>query len=163
MLLESFFKGPRGLSYVFLTTCKFPTLQLVEGPTSVFHGALILRGKQDVFNSSIALEVGLYAILTADLVNAFIYTLGIRYDNVTLGFGLSGGGLSTSGVLSVGTVTSLTGKLCKPSFYPVNGPFGVLAVIECLPEVVHFLLEKPLFAAYCFGPVGKGINYTVLC
>ena len=71
MLLESFSKGPRGLSYVFLITCKFSTLDPVDGPTVVLHGVLILRGDQDVLDGSIVLEMGLYAILTADLLDAF--------------------------------------------------------------------------------------------
>ena len=84
--------------------------------------------------------MGLYAILTADL-DAFTETLGVRYDNVTFGLGFSSGGLRTSSVLVVGIVTTLTGKLWEPSLHPVHGPFGVVAVTECLPEVVHFHLE----------------------
>ena len=33
MLLESFSKGPGGLSYIFLITCKLPTLEPVNGST----------------------------------------------------------------------------------------------------------------------------------
>ena len=71
VLFESFSEGPSGLSYIFLITCKFSTLEPVDGPTFVFHRVLILRGDQDVFNGYIALEVGLYAILTVDLLDAF--------------------------------------------------------------------------------------------
>ena len=46
-------------------------------------------------------------------------------------------------------------------FHPVHGPFGVLAVTECLSEVVCFLLEELWLVADCFDPVGRGINYTV--
>ena len=71
VFFESFSKGPSGLSYIFLITCKFSTLAPIDGPTFVFHGVLILRGNQDVFNGFTVLEVGLYAILTADLLDAF--------------------------------------------------------------------------------------------
>ena len=40
-------------------------------PHFCFLWVLILRGNQDVFNGFIALEVGLYVILTADLLDAF--------------------------------------------------------------------------------------------
>ena len=36
------FKGPRGLPYIFLITCKVPTLEPVDGPTFIFHGFLSL-------------------------------------------------------------------------------------------------------------------------
>ena len=71
MVFESFSKGPRGLSYVFLITCKVPTLEPIDGPTFVFHGVLILGRNQEVFIGAATLEVGLYAILTADFFYAF--------------------------------------------------------------------------------------------
>ena len=71
MVFESFSKGPRDLSYEFLITCKVPTLEPVDGLSFVFRGVLILWGSQEVFNCAVTLEVGLYAILTADLLNAF--------------------------------------------------------------------------------------------
>ena len=45
---ESFSKGPKGLSYIFLIICQFSTLEPVDGPTFVFHWVLILRGNLDV-------------------------------------------------------------------------------------------------------------------
>ena len=71
MFFESFSKGPRGLSYVFLITCKVPTLEPVDGLTFVFHGVLILGGNQEVFHGAVTLQVGLYAIPTTDLFDAF--------------------------------------------------------------------------------------------
>ena len=71
VLLESFSKGTGGLSYVFLITHKFSTLELVDGLTFVLHWILIHRENQDVLDAFIAIEVGLYAILTADLLDAF--------------------------------------------------------------------------------------------
>ena len=55
VLLESFSKGPRGLSIIFLITHKFSTLQPVDGSTFVSLSVLILRGNQDVFNDFIVL------------------------------------------------------------------------------------------------------------
>ena len=79
---------------------------------------------------------------------------------MTLGFYFIDGGLSANSALVVSITTTLTGKLRKPSFHPVYGPFGVLAVSEHLPEMIHFFLEKLRFITNCFGPVGKCINYT---
>ena len=66
--LNTFFKGPRGFPYVFLITCKVPTLELVYGPTFVFHEVLVLGGNQEVFKCAITFEVGLYVIPTTDLL-----------------------------------------------------------------------------------------------
>ena len=44
MLLESFSKGPRGFSYIFITACKVPTLEMIDGPTFVSHGVPVLGG-----------------------------------------------------------------------------------------------------------------------
>ena len=71
MFLESCSKGPRGLSYVFLITCKVPTLEPVDGPTFAFHVVLILGGNQEVFNGAVTFKVGLHATLTTGLFNAF--------------------------------------------------------------------------------------------
>ena len=80
---------------------------------------------------------------------------------MTHGFDFIGGGLSANSVLGIGAVASLVGKFREPSFHPVYGPLGVLAWTECLPEMVHFFLEQLKFVAYCFGPLGKSINYTI--
>ena len=42
MFFESFSKGPRGLHYVLLITCKFPTSKPVDGLTFVFLEVLVL-------------------------------------------------------------------------------------------------------------------------
>ena len=72
MFFESFSKGPGGLPYIFLITCKVPTLEPVDGPTFVFHGVLVLGENQEGFNGAISFEVGLYAIPTTDPFDAFI-------------------------------------------------------------------------------------------
>ena len=149
MLTESFSKGLRGLSYVFFITSKVPTLAPIDGSTFIFHGVLILRGNQEVFNGAVTLEVGLYAILISHLFDAFACSLDVRYDNVTLEFYFIGGGISTSSALGISLI------------HPVYGPIGVLAVGECLPEMIHFFLEKLRFIANCFDPVGKYIDYTI--
>ena len=64
VLFESFSKGPKGLSNVFLITHNVPTF--------VSYGVLILGGNQEIFNGAFTPEVGLYAILTEDLFNAFV-------------------------------------------------------------------------------------------
>ena len=79
------------------------------------------------------------------------------YDNVPYGLGLSGWP-NTSSVLVVSTVVPLTDKLCYSSLHPSHVPSGICAVAKCLPEVVHFLVEKLQLTTYCPSPVGKGIN-----
>ena len=54
----------------------FSTLEPVDGLTFVLDWILILMGNQDVLDGSIALELGLYAILTADFLDAFAQALG---------------------------------------------------------------------------------------
>ena len=71
VLFESFSKGPRGLSYVFLITSKVPTLEPIDGLTFIFHEVLIFGGNQEFFNGAVTFEVGLNTIPTADLFNAF--------------------------------------------------------------------------------------------
>ena len=46
MLFESFTKGPRGFSYVFIITCEVTTLEPVYGPTYVDHWHFVLGGHQ---------------------------------------------------------------------------------------------------------------------
>ena len=84
MFFESFSKGPRGPSCVFIITCKVPSLELIDGPTFVFHGVLVLGRNQEVFNGVITFEVGLYAIPTIDISDAFALNLGVGYDCMTL-------------------------------------------------------------------------------
>ena len=49
---------------------------------------------------------------------------------MTLGFGLSGSGLSASSVMGVGIATSLTGKLWEPSFHLSMAHFGYLQLLS---------------------------------
>ena len=78
MLFESFSKALRGPSCVFLITCKVPTLEPIDGLTFVFHGVLILGGNLEVFYGAVTLEVGLYAILTADLFQCLCIDPGCK-------------------------------------------------------------------------------------
>ena len=71
VLLESFSKGPGSLSYILLITHKFSTLEPVDGPTFLLHWVLVLGRYQDILNGPVTSEVGLYAILTANLLYAF--------------------------------------------------------------------------------------------
>ena len=82
---------------------------------------------------------------------------------MTLGFDFIGGGLGASSALATSIITSLTDGLSKPSFHPVYNPSGLPAVSECLPEMINIFLEKLRFITDCFSPVGKCINYTIIC
>ena len=63
----------------------------VDGTTLVDHRVFVLGGDQEVLNGSATFEVGLNAIPTTDLFDAFTKTLCIGYDNLTLIFDFIGG------------------------------------------------------------------------
>ena len=79
----------------------------VDGTTLVDHRVFVLGGDQEALNGSTTFEVGLDAIPTTDLFNAFTKTLCVGYDNVTLVFSLIGGRLGTCGVPSVACLVDL--------------------------------------------------------
>ena len=107
--------------------------------------------------------MGLYAIPSTDHFNALTETLSIRYDNMTLSFDFIGSGLGTCSALVVSAINDLSGGPVKPFLHLVQSPFWVFALGECLPEMIHFFVEKLRIATHCFGPMGEGINYTKLC
>ena len=80
---------------------------LVDGTTLVDHRVFVLGGDQEAFNGSATFEVGLNAIPTTDLFDAFTKTLCVGYDNVTLVFNFIGGKLGTCGA----PIRSLSGGL----------------------------------------------------
>ena len=98
--------------------------------------------------------MGLDAIPTTDLFDAFTKTLCVGYDNVTL----VGGRLGTCGA----PISSLSGGLIKFFLHLVQSPFGVIAFSESLPEMVLFFLEQLRLAAHCGDPMGEGVDYTEL-
>ena len=79
---------------------------------------------------------------------------------MTLGFDFIGSGLGPSGALAVSPTIDLTGRPVKPFLYLVQSQIGVFTLSECLPEVLHFLVEKIRIATNCFGPMGEGTNNT---
>ena len=79
----------------------------VDGTTLVDHRVFVLGGDQEALNGSATFEVGLNAIPTTDLFDAFTKTLCVGYDNVTLVFNFIGGRLGTCGA----PISSLSGGL----------------------------------------------------
>ena len=132
----------------------------IYGTTLVDPRVFVLGGDQDVLDGSATFEVGLDAISTTDLLNAFTKTLCVGYDNVTLCFDLTGDSLGTCGTLVINPINSLIGRLDKSFLHLVQSPFRIFTFSESLPKVVHFLLEQPRTAAHCFGPVREGIDNT---
>ena len=65
----------------------------VYGTTLVDHRVFVLDGDQVVLDGAATFEVGLNAISTTDLFDAFTKTLCVEYDNVILGFDSIGGSL----------------------------------------------------------------------
>ena len=135
----------------------FTTLVPIDGTTLVDHRVLSLGGDQEVFDGPATFEVGLNAISTTDLFDAFTKTLCVGYDNVTLIFNFIG---SRLGSLIADPITDLSGRTVKPFLHLVQSPFGIFAFSESLPEMVLFLLEQLRTAEHCFGPMGEGVDYT---
>ena len=100
--------------------------------------------------------MGLNAIPTTYLFDAFTKTLCVGYDNVTLIFNFIGGRLGTISA----PIIDLSGRPVKSFLHLVQSPFGVFAFGESLPEVVLFLLEQLRLAAHSGGPMGKGLYNT---
>ena len=76
----------------------------------------------------------------------------IRYDNMILGFDFIGSGLGTCGILVVSPINDLPGGSVKPFLHLVQSAFGIFALGECLPQMIHFFAEKIRIATHCFGP-----------
>ena len=160
VLFESFSKGHRGFPYAFIITGKATTLEPIYGPTFADDRVFVLRGNQQVFDGAITFVVGLYAIPPTDLFNAFTETLCIRYNYMTLGFHFIGGGLGTCSALAISPTIDLTGRPVKPFLHLVQSLFGVFTLGECLPEMLHFFVEKIRIATNCFGPMVEGTYCT---
>ena len=128
----------------------------VDGTTLFDHRVFVLGGDQVVLNGSVTFEVGLNAIPTTDLFDAFIKILGVWYDNVTLVFDFIGGRLGTCGA----PITNLSGRPVESFLHLVQSPFGIFAFSESLPEMVLFLLEQLRLAAHCGDPIGEGVDYS---
>ena len=131
---------------------------LVGGTILVDHRVFVLRGDQKALNGSATFAVGLDAIPTTNLFDAFSKTLCVGYDNVTLVFNFISGRLGTCGV----PISSLSGGLVKSFLHLVQSPSVIFAFSESLPEMVLFLLEQLRLAAHCRGPMGEGVNNTEL-
>ena len=48
------------------------------------------------------------------------------------------------------------------ALYFIYGPPGVIAPYQSLPEVFQILMKKLWCGAYCFCPMGKDTNDTIL-
>ena len=71
MLLVSFTKSPGGFPYVFIITTKVTTFVPIYGTTLVDHRVFVLGEDQEVLDGAATFEVGLNAISTTDLLDAF--------------------------------------------------------------------------------------------
>ena len=132
----------------------------VYGTTLVDHMVFVLGGDQEVLDGAATFEVGVNAISTTDLLDAFTKTLCVRYDKVTLSFDFIGESLGTSGALVINPINCLTGRLVKSFLHLVQSPFRIFTLSESLPKVVHFLLEQLRTTAHCFSPMGEGVDDT---
>ena len=132
----------------------------INGTTLVDHRVFVLWEDQEILDGAATFEVGLNAISTTDLSDAFTKTLCVGYDNVTLSFDFIGDSLGTCGALVINPINILTGRLLKSFLHLVQSPFRIFAFSESLPKVIHFMLEQLRPAAHCFGPRGEGTDDT---
>ena len=102
----------------------------------------MLGGDQEVPDGAGAFEVGLNAISTTDLLDTFTKTLCVGYESIALSFDFIGGHLGTCGTLVINPISGLTDRFVDPFLLLVQSPFGIFALSESLPKVVHFLLEQ---------------------
>ena len=155
VLFESFSKGPGSFPYVFIITGKVTTLEPIYGPIFADHGVF-----------SLGRPVGswwCYYHWGGSVCHAFAETLCIMYDYMTLGFDFIGSWLGACSALVVSPIIDLPGGPVNPFLYLVQSPFWVFTLGECLPEMIHFFVEKLRIATHCCGPMGEGINYTKFC
>ena len=71
MFLVSFTKGPGGFPCVFIIITQVTTLVPMYGTTLVDHRVSVLWGDQEVLDGTATFEVGLNAVSTTDLFDAF--------------------------------------------------------------------------------------------
>ena len=83
MFFSSFPKGPCSFPYVLLIACQMATLIAVYDATLVVLGVLVLGFHKYLIGGGVALEVNLYAILTAYLFDTFGYSFCVRDDNLS--------------------------------------------------------------------------------
>ena len=126
MLFVSFTKGPGSFPYVFLITAQVTTLVPLDGTTLGDHRVFVLGGDQEVLNGSATFEVGLNAIPTTDLFDAFTKTLCVGYDNVTLIFNFIGDRLGTCGA----PISNLSCRPVMCFLYLVQAHLGYLHLVR---------------------------------
>ena len=90
------------------------------------HRVFVLGGDQKALNGSATFEVGLNAIPTTDLFNAFTKTLFIGYGNMTLIFDFIGGWLGTCGA----PISSLSGRPVESFLHFVQSHLGYLHLVR---------------------------------
>ena len=73
-----------------------------------------------------------------------------------------GGSRGTCGTMVVNPINGLTGRPVESFLHLVQSPFGIFTLGESFPEVFFFLFEQLRIAAHRFGPVGEGVNDTIL-
>ena len=135
---------------------------LIDGITLVDHRVFVLGRDQEVLDGAATFEVSLDAISTTDLFDTFTKTLHVGYGNMALTLDFSCGSRDTCGTLVVSPINGLTGRPVESFLHLVQSPFRIFTLAESFPEVFLFLFEQLRIAAYSFGPVGEGVDYTEL-
>ena len=148
MFFEPPTKGSRGLSYIFFIALHPATFITVDDPILLNHGVLIFRVHQEVLDGSPSLEVYLHTKVTAFFLDTVTQPLIVW--NSYIGF--------RSVVLLSVLVLLFLGWVVHLNFYPVQRSSGVVAVAQCSVQMVFFLLQTLVVAAYGFGPVGRGFQ-----
>ena len=135
-------KGPGGFPYVFLITCKFPTLVVIYRSTLLVHGILVFGPNLYLFSGPVPLEKSLDTIFTASLLDTFPQSLCVRNNYVTFAVfflvvplcGVTAGVAGSFWVFPLGvTVFSVVEDI---PFLLVQCPLSVLALGQHSPKVL---------------------------
>ena len=145
LALESFSKGPIGFPHVFIRTLHWNQYM---APLLLTIGSLSLGETRRFLIMLLPLKWVWITYLLQIFLMLFAETLDIWYYYVTLGFDFIGNRLGTSGALAVSPIIDLTRRPVKSSLYLAQSPFQVFTLGKCLPDMVHFLLEKLRIATY---------------
>ena len=150
MFFEPLCKSSRWFTNVFLITVNPATIKSIDDPTLFEDWILILGGHQEAFDGFSSFKIHLYAMFVTGLFEALTDTLMIGYHHVGL-------------LALVVVVVGISFLFCVLVFLglwsylgPIQCPFWILAIGECLVKVLLFLLQKFRAGTNLAEPCGGG-------
>ena len=133
MFLEPFTKSSWGLSNKFLITICPVTLVSVDDSTLLLDWVFVYGSHQEVLDGGASFKVHLYPKLSANVLNALTKSTVVWHHYVELLLVI----YTDSVCWNLFTVLLLCFYL-----YPIESPCGVLAILECILQVLLFFLQQ---------------------